>query len=195
MRVTQLLEVPSDIVEQYWELYDQAFEEMKTASPCRQYLRREEFYEEMCDHRIIKFILWDDDSEPVAMSLVATDLEAVPWISPPYFEKKFSEHYRKGIIYYFGALLTTHHDRQDGHAEYLLAELVNFVVGNDGIACFDCGGFNNVFLPTVIREATEKQANVLCEQLDTQTYYAYTSGGFKPGFNQGLPFGARAPVS
>ena len=187
MKVTLEERVEDPIASQYWGLYEQAFADLKTMSPCRQYLREAEFHEEMVDQRIIKFILWDEFGAPVSMALVANDLYAVHWISPEFFavHEELAEDYRLERIYYFGALLTAPHARRMGNMDRMLAEAVNFVVSNDGVAAFDVAHFN-VGLPLTIRLATEKQAEVKVIELGTQHYYAYKAMGFKPGFGPGV---------
>ncbi len=188
MRATQQQELEPDLIAQFWALYEIAFQPLQAASPCRQYLHKDEFYEEMTDPRIVKFVLWDDD-EPVAMAFVANDLDAIPWISPPYFAARFPEEYAAKTIYYFGALLTVEDRRRAGYGEHILAELINFVVANDGIAAFDTYSVNDMFLPLLIRTKTEEQASLDVHRLDTQTYYAYKARGFNEGYGRGNPFG------
>jgi hypothetical protein len=188
MRVQRLLTVPADIGRTYWRLYEEAFRPTQILSPCRQSLSEEEFFAELADERIIKFVLWDG-AEPLAMALVATDLAAVPWISPPYFEQRFPEEFARRALWYFGALLSAPHVRRMGNAELLLDHIVNFVVASEAVACFDCAGFNAALLPKLVKDATRKQANlddVDCLELDVQTYYAFTARGFKDGYGPGL---------
>jgi hypothetical protein len=186
-KVERLRTVPGDIGRTYWSLYEEAFAPSKTLSPCRQYLTEEEFLAELADERIIKFVLWDG-AEPLAMALIATDLAAVPWISPPYFERRFPEEFARGALWYFGALLSAPHVRRMGNAELLLDHIVNFVVSSEAVACFDCASFNAHLLPQLVKDATRKQANLDdadCLELDLQTYYAFTARGFRPGYGAG----------
>lgn len=188
MKVTLERQLPEELVVKFWALYDMAFAPLKAASPCRQYLLEDEFREEMADERILKFILRDGD-DPVSLALVATDLEAVPWISPPYFQAQYPEEFSAGRVYYFGALLTVPDRRRAGYVDFLLAWLINFVVANDGVAAFDCCQINDQFLPALIRKASDEQARFEVAQLDAQTYYGYKAVGFKPGYARNRPFG------
>jgi len=188
MNVTLERQLDEALVAKFWALYDMAFEAMKAASPCRQYLLEDEFREEMADDRILKFVL-RDGGDPVSLAFVATDLTAVPWISPPYFQAQYPAEFAAGKVYYFGALLTVPDRRRAGYVDFLLAWLINFVVSNDGVAAFDCCQINDQFLPALIRKAGEEQARVEVSQLDAQTYYGYRALGFKPGYGSGQPFG------
>ncbi len=188
MRITRETTVGEELAKKYWLIYKAAFEPLKVLSPCRQSFNEEEFMEEMTDERVLKFVLWDDEGDAVAMSMVAVDLSALPWISPEYFAARFPEQFAAGTIYYFGTILVPPEHQNRGYMEMLLEELENFVVRNDGIAAFDCyGGVNgsvgnNEWLPEAIRETTARQADLDCIELEPQHYWAYPARGFKPGF-------------
>ena len=178
MQVTVLRTVDDSIARRYWTLYDEAFAPMRTASPCRQFLTEEEFHEEMVDHRILKFLLWDGD-DVVGMSLVAEDLSAVPWVSPEYFAVRFPEEYALGHVYYFGALLTAPHAQRNGNASRLLVALSEFVAESDGIAAFDCASVNVPALPDLIAAMANKVTDLTPHAIDSQHYYAYKTSGLK----------------
>ena len=172
MRITQLRTVGSDMARRYWALYDEAFAGMRTASPCRQYLTEEEFHAEMTDERIIKFVLWDED-DPVGMLLVASDLRALPWISPEYFAERYPDHYASGRIYYAGALLTAPHERRLGNANELMLEFARFIGERRAVMAFDCASINAEFLPAAICQASDQVGTYRMGELDTQHYFAF----------------------
>jgi hypothetical protein len=179
VRVTQEVAIQPDVVERYWRLYEDAFAPLARAAVQRQTLFREEFYEAMTDERIFKFVLWDDD-EPVGMAWVATDLAAVPWVSPDYFAHRFPEHFAEGRIYYFGDLLMAPSHQRDGSLNRLTDELTTFVLRNDGMIAFDCAGVNEQVVPGLCRAALDRQgAHVRAEELDAQHYFAFIPSGFK----------------
>lgn len=181
MKVTIDTVVSAEIAERFWSLYDQAFEPLRTASPCRQYMREHEFKEEMNDERMLKFVLWDELDNALGMALVATDLHAVDWISPDYFKRRFPEHFERGLVYYFGALLVEPSSQGMKYSKMLLQELVNFVIRNNGIAAYDCYSGNNQWMPDLIARMTEEQGFLKTHELEPQYYYAFESKGFKPG--------------
>ena len=65
------------------------------------------------------------------------------------------------------------------YSELLLAELINFVVRNNGIAAFDCYSRNSEWLPELIEQMGDKVAVVELSELGYQAYYAIESKGFK----------------
>lgn len=174
MRTTELLTVDEDLARRFWSLYDVAFGALRTASPCRQALSEDEFHEEMQDERIVKLTVWDED-EAVAMALLATDLAAIPWISPDYFETRFPEQYARGAIYYLGAILTAPHRREAGNAQILGDEMVRYVAERDGVFAFDCASLNHPYMYQFGQHSCEGVIEYRPEELDTQHYYSITA--------------------
>jgi GNAT superfamily N-acetyltransferase len=178
MKITRETQVDFELEDKFWLMYNTAFADLRTASPCRQYMHESEFREEMSDERMLKFVLWEDDIA-VAMALVAVDLRAIDWISPEFFEMKYPAHFKEGTIYYFGALLVDPGLQGLHYSELLLAELISFVVRNNGIAAFDCYSRNSEWLPGLIEQMGDKVAVVELSELGYQAYYAIESKGFK----------------
>lgn len=178
MKITRETQVDIELENKFWLMYNTAFADLKTASPCRQYMHESEFREEMSDERMLKFVLWEDGMA-VAMALVAVDLRAIDWISPEFFEMKYPDHYKQGTIFYFGALLVDPGLQGLHYSELLLAELINFVVRNNGIAAFDCYSRNSEWLPVLIEQMGDKVAVVEMNKLGYQAYFAIESKGFK----------------
>lgn len=173
-RTTGLLTVEEGIARRFWSLYDVAFGPLRTASPCRQALTEQEFHEEMQDERIVKLVVWDGD-EAVAMALLATDLAAIPWISPDYFAARFPDQYARGAIYYLGAILTAPHRREAGNAQILGNEMVRYVAERDGVFAFDCASLNHPYMYQFGQHSCEGVIEYKPEELDTQHYYSITA--------------------
>jgi GNAT superfamily N-acetyltransferase len=178
MKITRETQVDFELEDKFWLMYNTAFADLRTASPCRQYMHESEFREEMSDERMLKFVLWEDDMA-VAMALVAVDLRAIDWISPEFFEMKYPAHYKQGTIFYFGALLVDPGLQGLHYSELLLTELINFVARNNGIAAFDCYSRNSEWLPGLIKQMSDKVAFIEFTELGHQAYYAIESKGFK----------------
>ena len=180
-RVERMTHVPPGLVEEFLGVYRAAFAPLEILAPARQSLTDAEFREEMTDDRVMKFVAYDATGEACAMSIVATDLAAVPWISVPYFAHRFPEHHARGAIYYFGALLVRA-ERQGGPwIKVIVDELVRFVAENRAVAAFDCCGYNAevVKLPDTLARATHRLAFAETVELDQQRYYAYDMRGLR----------------
>ena len=179
--VERLTAVPAELIEPFLAVYRAAFAPLETLAPARQSFDDDEFRHEMTDERVLKFVAYNADGEACAMAFMATDLNAVPWISVPYFAKKFPDHYARGAIFYVGALLVRT-DKQGGPwAKEVVDEMVRFVASNRGVATFDCCGFNVdvVKLPDTLARATHRLAYAETTELDQQRYYAYDMAGLR----------------
>jgi len=181
-RVEILHEVSPAVAEEFLVIYRAAFDPLKSKSPARQWLTDEEFLHEMADPSVLKFVARANESDDiVALACMSTDLSTVPWISEPYFEEQYPDHYARSAIFYFGAMLVRP-ERQGGPwAKYLLDHIFYYVAERRGIGAFDCCGFNveTVALPDLIVRASHRLIHLDLQTLDRQTYYAGVVEGFK----------------
>jgi ribosomal protein S18 acetylase RimI-like enzyme len=173
-RTAILTEVSDDVVEDFLQIYRDAFAPLEARSPARQSLTDEEFRHQMADPSVLKFVAFDRTDEIIGLALVASDLSTVPWISVPYYQERFPEHMAEGRLFYFGALLVRP-DRQGGPwAKFLLDHLFAFFAEHRAIGAFDCCGFtvDVTGLPDLIERAGHRVARFELTQLDRQDYYA-----------------------
>ncbi|MCU1484856.1 MAG: hypothetical protein JWN67_1602 [Actinomycetia bacterium] len=180
-RTAVLTEVPDDVVEDFLQIYRDAFAPLEVRSPARQSHTDEEFRHEMADPSVLKFVALDRNDEIIGLSLVATDLSTVPWISVPYYQARFPDHVAEGRLFYFGAMLVRP-DRQGGPwAKFVLDHIFTFLAERQGIGAFDCCGFNVdvVGLPDLIERAGHRIARFDLTHLDRQDYYALIVEGLK----------------
>ena len=173
--------VTGDLVEDFLAVYRAAFKPLETLAPARQSFDDDEFREEMGDERVVKFVAYDTNGEACAMAFMATDLNAVPWISVPYFAKRFPDHYARGAIFYVGALLVRTEKQGGPWAKEIVDDLVRYVAERRGVATFDCCGFNVdvVKLPDTLARASHALAFVETAEIDQQRYYAYEFAGLR----------------
>ncbi|MDO8364275.1 MAG: hypothetical protein Q7V88_15395 [Actinomycetota bacterium] len=82
-----------------WELYEVAYRGSAEQAVTREMLFRSEFDETIADPTNRLWVVWDD-SVPVGMSLVATDIGSTRYLSRAYFEHHFPEHMRRGAVHY-----------------------------------------------------------------------------------------------
>lgn len=172
--------------EQFLALYRESFSVLDDKAAARQSLDDGEFREEMKMASVLKFVAWDPARQPVALAFVATDLSVVPWVSPDYYAARFPEHYARGAIYYFGALLARP-DYRGGEASYqLVKELSRFVALNDGIAAFDCCQFNLdlLNLPDLVGRVGDEVCEIDRQHIDTQRYYAFLTSNLREDYSR-----------
>ena len=174
-RLQMVQKVAPDVAEECLSIYRSAFRPLERLAPARQSLTDDEFRMEMEDERVLKFIAADKARQTVALGSMATDLSAVPWISPAYYEARFPEYFERGAIYYFGSLLVRS-DRQGGPwATVLLTEMSKRVLADGAIAAFDCCAYNVsvLRLPELIATVGHRLGRVETMELDSQQYFAY----------------------
>ncbi len=181
MRVTIETVIDESTTEQFLELYRAAFDPLEGLAAGRQALTDDEFREEMRLETVLKFIGWDRRGRPVAMVVIATDLDVVPWVSPRFWRERYPEQAARNAIYYFGALLVSPTVRGGPWAHRMLSETVKFTARNHAVAAFDCCAFNvdTVQLPKMIAAVAESLSFVDTEKVDEQVYYAYVTHGLR----------------
>jgi hypothetical protein len=178
-RVERTTEVPPALAEEFLAVYRAAFAPLEVRAAARQSLTDEEFREEMTDPRVLKFVAYDAQDEAAAMSMVATDLSVVPWISVPYYAHRFPEHHARGTLFYAGALVVRP-DRQGGPwSKMVVDEVFRFVAEHRALLAFDCCGYNVdvVKFPDTSARAAHRIAFVENTELDQQRYYALDMAG------------------
>jgi hypothetical protein len=172
--VERLSFVDRYLAERFLVIYRDAFAPLETLAPARQGLTDEEFMDQMFDPSVMKFVAWDDDDEPAALAFMATDLTKVPWISVPYFRARFPEHYERGAIYYFGALLVSPEHQGGPWASRVLRLCTRTVLAARAIAVFDCCEHNvGRKLPDMIGRVAAGMTLFDATELEAQRYYAY----------------------
>lgn len=181
MRVTTETVIDDSTTERFLELYRAAFDPLVPLAAARQSLTDDEFREEMVDPSVLKYVGWDGSGVPVALVMIATDLGHVPWISPEFWARRYPDHYRRGAIHYYGALLVSPTVRGGPWAARMLAEATRYTAALPGIAAFDCCRYNvdEVHLPELIASIAERICHLETVEVDVQRYYAFISHGLR----------------
>jgi hypothetical protein len=165
-----------DLHEGVWTLYQDAFQELNTMAAQRHLMTKSEFDEVMLDTRIDKYLALDDDGTLCGVSTYTNDLDAVPLISPPYFERHWPEQYAARKIWYIGFVAVSP-EAQGREAfgllveqMYLVASAQNGMVGLD-ICTYndDARHMSRVFRLMVSRLADNMRFN----RIDQQSYWLY----------------------
>lgn len=89
-----------DLLESLFALYEQAYSKIAEEDITREVLYRHEFDEVMADPTYRTTVVRDDDGEPVAMSVIATDIGVTKYLSRPYFQRRYPERLAEGRIHY-----------------------------------------------------------------------------------------------
>jgi hypothetical protein len=174
--VTFEREVTGAVADRFWELYREAFEPLRTRAAARHVLRREEFDDEMADPRVTKLLAHDEDGDPVGLTTLATDLAAVPWVSPEFFAARYPEHAARGAIWYIGFTLSHTGRRSTRIFMDMIDALVAHLAEHRVVCAYDVSRFNDDSLRFAdnLRRHLERTQDVTVEGVDRQTYYATT---------------------
>jgi hypothetical protein len=166
--------VPAERLEDAWELYAGAFEELRAAAVQRHLMRRTEFDEVMADDRVEKYLAHDGE-RLVGLATVTNDLDAMPLISPDYFARRWPNHYAQRRIWYLG-FIAIRPDQRGGAVRALLVDrLWQPVRASRGVAALDiCSRNDALGLPRAIHRALERLSpDVVATKLDAQVYWAF----------------------
>lgn len=85
--------------EQLWDLYQRAYVGVAERAVTHEMLDRLEFNDQLGDATNRAWVVWEDTS-PVAMTLVATDVRRTRWLSEHYFRVHFPDHFASGRVHY-----------------------------------------------------------------------------------------------
>lgn len=82
-----------------WTLYRRAYGPVARLSPTHEMLDRDEFSDQLraANNRI--WVVWED-SRPVGMSLITTDVRATRWLNEDFFADRYPERFRAGQVHY-----------------------------------------------------------------------------------------------
>jgi hypothetical protein len=168
--------VTGEVADRFWELYLEAFGPLRTRAAARHVLHREEFDEEMADRRVTKLLAHDERGEAVGLTTLATDLAAVPWVSPEFFAARYPEQAARGAVWYIGFTLAHPSRRSTRTFMDMIDALVAHLAENRVVCAYDISRFNDDSLRFAenLRRHLERTQEVTVESVDQQTYYATT---------------------
>lgn len=142
----------------------------------------DEFRQQLHDPAMLKLVGRDGAGVPQALCLVTDDLSNVPWVSAPFYAKRFPDHYARGAILYVATIVVQPDAQATGYSFLLMKELARMLGERDGIGAFDCCGVTQQLIPDLAeRVARRFLVHVERQELDSQRYYAVVTEGIKPG--------------
>jgi hypothetical protein len=176
MNVKIVDQVTGDLRETAWTLYSEAFAELNALAVQRHLMYRHEFDDVMADARIQKYFCLDDDDTVRGLSIYTNQLDAVPLISPPYFERRWPEHYAERRIWYCGFVAT----QADSRAATAFGELVTAMyltaAAQNGLISLDfCSRTDEVrHMSRVVRLMLHRlSGDVKAQRIDEQQFWLY----------------------
>jgi hypothetical protein len=167
--------IDSEHAQEFWELYLTAFEPLRTRAAARQVLHRDEFFAEMTDSRVWKYVAWIDGNRPVALATMTNCLETVPWISPEYFRARYPEHAARDAIYYLGFTLVHPNHRDPRIFEAMFRLGMQRLIADRAVCAWDLCAYNQgMGFADRIETLLHRWADVEVLAIDSQTYWAAT---------------------
>lgn len=169
--------VHDELAEEAWRLYSTAFEELNTLTVQRHLMYRSEFIEVMGDERVQKYLAIDDEDGTLrGLSTYTNDLDAMPLISPPYFQRRWPKHYAERRIWYCG-FVAVQDDKRAAQAFGDLVEAMYLVAATqNGIIGLDICRHNDEArrMSRVVRLMLHRlSGDVRAERMDEQAYWIY----------------------
>ena len=176
MNVKVVDEAHESLIEEAWTLYYTAFRDLNAYAVQRHLMYRHEFDEVMRDPRVQKYLCVDDTDSLAGLSTYTNDLDAVPLISPQYFERRWPDLYAERRIWYCGFVAT----QADGRAATAFGELVTAMyhtaAAQDGLIALDfCSRTDEVrHMARVVRLMLHRlSGDVKAQRIDEQQYWLY----------------------
>jgi ribosomal protein S18 acetylase RimI-like enzyme len=177
MRIEVHGSIHDELADAVWRLYNEAFEELRSSAVQRHLMNRDEFDEVVRDPRVLKYIAVDPEQGDrlCAMSTLTNRLDAIPLISPEYFQRRWPAHFAAGRIWYIGFLGIRPDCRSTGVFEQLVEAMYEARRTGPVLVAFDVSRRNERYgFPQAIREALERHAGPMeTHRLDEQTYWAF----------------------
>jgi len=176
MTIKLVDQVHESLIEEAWTLYYTAFHELNAYAVQRHLMYRHEFDEVMRDTRVQKYLCLDDEGVLCGLSTYTNDLDAVPLISPAYFERRWPQLYAERRIWYCG-FVGVHPESSIRNAFSEMVEAMYLEAATQcGIIALDMCRFNDEgrrlsrVIPLMLRRLS---GNVRTERMDDQSYWLY----------------------
>jgi hypothetical protein len=155
------------------QLYRLAFEPLQARAAARQVLTREEFFGQLEDHSVDKYVAWEDDGEPVGIITLTRHLHSVPWISPEYFAARYPEQWARNAVYYLGFACARPTTQKSPFMEMAVRMAIEPLAMQRAVIAYDFCSYNDSVLgfSERIAEVFRHNSPYRPEELDSQIYY------------------------
>jgi hypothetical protein len=174
MNVKVVDEAHDGLIEQAWSLYYTAFRELNALAVQRHLMYRNEFEDVMRDQRVQKYLCLDEKDTLCGLSTYTNDLDAVPLISPQYFERRWPQLYAERRIWYCGFVAVQDARPNVFHelveAMYLVAHAQNGLIALDMCRYNDQKRRLSRVIPLMLHRLS---GEVHTERMDEQSYWLY----------------------
>lgn len=174
MNIRTVGRLGESLLDAAWDLYHEAFKELNSLAVQRHLMHRCEFDDVMLDPRVQKYLCLDDGAGLCGLSTYTNDLDAVPLISPRYFERRWPRHYAERRIWYVGFVAVAATAPVTAFPSLIAAMHATSTRG--ALTVLDvCAHTDAVrHLPRSVRVLLQRlSGGVRMERLDEQSYWLY----------------------
>jgi hypothetical protein len=169
------------MIDRLWQLYERGFKETADRAIYRMMLFRSEFEQEMRTSATRKWLVWDDTT-PVGISAVATDLTSSSfWINPRFLARRYPEQFAAGRVHYTLFLVVDPEYRSTRAASLLMRKGMAMEAREDVVLIFDVGDANQAEDGGGLAAFAARSGGSVddLEIIETQRYYGLHLGHSK----------------
>jgi hypothetical protein len=160
-----------------WVLYERAFDDLRAVAVQRHVMYRAEFDGVLADDRIAKYVVTGTDGGLVALATMTNDLEAVPLISPEFFEHRWPVLYAKKRVWYVPFVAVDPRHQAAGVMQRIIDAMCLEPAGDEGgVICLDVCEYRETSqkLPMAIEgQANRSTPGITRVRLDAQVFWGY----------------------
>jgi GNAT superfamily N-acetyltransferase len=159
-----------------WDLYQRAFDDLRSLAVQRHLMTSDEFLEVMADPRVIKYVISDSERGRLgALATMTNHLAAVPLISPDYFSRRWPELYAEARIWYVSFVAVDPDYQGTGAMAAMIGRMCQEIGDSGGVICVDiCEHETRQRLSTAIEQLGNTYSpGVRRIRMDAQVYWAY----------------------
>jgi hypothetical protein len=177
MRYEMAQELTTPRLDQAWEAYSVAFDELRAATVERNVMYRHEFDAVMMDKRVEKHYAIDPAKDTVvALATFTNTLESLSWLSPEYFAARWPDEFARRQIWYLGFFAIHPDYRHSGIFEAVISQMWKPIQESGGVAALDICGVNISLglAGAITRTLKDLTPTMKTEEIDVQTYWAFS---------------------
>jgi len=172
--------VSPDLRERIWRLYELAYRRTTEEAASREMLYRDEFDALMADPTNRLWVLWHD-GEPVACTLIATDIANSRYLSRAYFERHYPDHTLRNAVHCIVWVVVHPAHVAKGALVRLAKDTFAAEAEEGSLLVFDTPQVNQPAETGGLAEMMSRLANMVSkgtpiQQIDVQRYYAVDFG-------------------
>lgn len=166
---------------EFWALYERAFADLRVGAAQRHVMLHQEFEELLADSRVIKYVVRDPARGRLSgLATMTNDLDAVPLVSPEYFQLHYPESVAAGNLWYVNFVAVDPDYHGTGTFGMIIGEACRRVAPVGGVICLDVSERSE--LQHQLPSAIERIGNTFApgtskRRLDSQVYWAYQFPG------------------